>query len=103
MGSVEKPRIELSTQGNWAETTLLTYGADSGTEIAVVQIAGLIARRIVTFAGEGVTAAIQPGATDTRVMLRVTVTKDAAPGARTVTVTAPGGTATGGKLVFAVE
>lgn len=79
----------------------------SGPRLATVTVAlegtGLLGISAVTFAGEGVTAAIQPGATDTRVMLRVTVTKDAAPGARTVTVTAPGGTATGGKLVFAVE
>ncbi len=79
----------------------------SGPRLATVTVAlegtGLLGISAVTFAGEGVTAAIQPGATDTRVMLRVTVTADAAPGARTVTVTAPGGTATGGKLVFAVE
>jgi hypothetical protein len=79
----------------------------SGPRLATVTVAlegtGLLGISAVTFAGEGVTAAIQPGATDTKVMLRVTVTKDAAPGARTVTVTAPGGTATGGKLVFAVE
>lgn len=79
----------------------------AGPRLATVTVAlegtGLLGLSNVAFSGEGVTAAIQPGATDTKVMLRVTVAKDAAPGARTVTVTAPGGTATGGKLVFVVE
>jgi hypothetical protein len=79
----------------------------SGSRFATVTVAlegtGLLGLSAVTFSGEGVTAAIQPGATDTKVMLRVTVAQDAAPGARTVSVTAPGGTATGGKHVFVVE
>ncbi|MFO0932242.1 MAG: hypothetical protein U1E39_05985 [Planctomycetota bacterium] len=79
----------------------------SGARLATVTVAlegtGLLGTSAVTFSGEGVTAAIQPGGTDTKVMLRVTVAKDAAPGTRTVTVTAPGGLAAGGKVVFTVE
>ncbi|MBL9087052.1 MAG: hypothetical protein JNM10_07890 [Planctomycetia bacterium] len=87
--------------------TITGLAPAAGPRLATVTVAlegtGLLGLSGVAFSGEGVTAAIQPGATDTKVMLRVTVAKDAAPGARTVTVTAPGGTATGGKLVFVVE
>lgn len=73
------------------------------TVTVVLEGTGLTGTTAVEFSGEGVTAAIQPGGTDTKVLLRVTVAKDAAPGVRTVTLFAPGGQAEGGNLVFKVE
>jgi len=78
-------------------------GPRLSTVTVVLEGTGLLGASAVTFAGDGVTAAIQPGATDTKVYLRVTVANNAVPGARAITVTAPGGLATTPKLVFTVE
>ena len=61
------------------------------TVTVVVKGGGLLGTSQVVFSGAGVTAQLVPGGTDAELTLRVTVAKDAAPGVRTVTVTAPGG------------
>ena len=48
----------------------------------------------VTFSGAGITAGIQSGATATQIPLLITIAKDAAPGAQSVTVTTPAGSVT---------
>lgn len=69
----------------------------------LVKGTGLLGTTAVTFSGAGVTAELAPGATATQVPLRVRVDAKAEPGLRTVALTAPGGRALGGKLVFVVK
>ena len=78
-------------------------GSRLGTVTVMVKGKGLLGTSAVPFSGPGVTAVIQPGGTDTVVPLRVSVTGDAAPGKRTVTLTAPGGQATNERLSFTVQ
>ena len=50
-GAFFDPTLEKASEDN--ERRALIVADDTGTEVAVVQIAGLVSRRIVTFAGEG--------------------------------------------------
>jgi phosphatidylserine decarboxylase len=55
-GAFVNPALDKASEEN--ERRALIIETQSGDEIAVVQIAGLVARRIVTFAGEGDTVAV---------------------------------------------
>ena len=57
----------------------------------------------VTFVGTGVTAVVLPGGTDVELPVKVTVEAGATKGPRPFTVTAAGGTASSGKVVFTVR
>lgn len=50
-GAFYNPTLDKSSEEN--ERRALIIATESGTEIAVAQIAGIVSRRIVTFAGEG--------------------------------------------------
>lgn len=50
-GSFANPKLDKASEEN--ERRALIIMTDGGEEVAVVQIAGVVARRIVTFAGEG--------------------------------------------------
>ena len=74
-----------------------TTGTPGGPAIsAVISGTGLAGATSVVFSGSGVTAAIQPGGTATSINVDITITAGAAPGARTITVASPQGTASGG-------
>ena len=73
------------------------------TTVVRIKGSGLLGASEVTFSGTGVTAEVLPGGTDKETILRVTVAKDAAPGARVLTLVAPGGAVTGGETSFTVK
>jgi phosphatidylserine decarboxylase len=50
-GAFYNPTLDKASEEN--ERRILVIAAASGQEVAVAQIAGVVSRRIVTFAGEG--------------------------------------------------
>ncbi|MFM1814215.1 MAG: Phosphatidylserine decarboxylase proenzyme [Pseudomonadota bacterium] len=50
-GAYLNPTLDKTSEEN--ERRALVIAADDGAELAIVQIAGVVSRRIVTFAGEG--------------------------------------------------
>lgn len=55
-GSFANPKLDKASEEN--ERRALIIATEDGKEIAVVQIAGVVTRRIVTFAGEGDTLTV---------------------------------------------
>jgi len=77
-------------------------GFQGSTLEAVITGTNLKGTTAVTFSGEGVTATIQAGGTDTMLPITLTIAQDAPPGPRTFQVTTPAGTAESGKVTFTV-
>jgi len=77
-------------------------GVQGSTLDAVITGTNLSGATAVTFSGEGVTATIREGGTDTTLPITITIAEDAPLGPRTFSVTTPGGTAQSGEVVFTV-
>ncbi len=75
-------------------TRITPSGVAAGRTVAVALTGtGLEGATLVSFSGSGVSATIQPEGTGDMLSVLLEITSDAAPGARTVTVTTPGGSA----------
>jgi hypothetical protein len=77
-------------------------GLQGSTVEAIISGANLEGATEVSFSGEGVTATIREGGTDTTLPITITIAEDAPPGERTFTVTTPAGTAESGEVTFTV-
>ncbi len=77
-------------------------GVQGSTVQATISGTNLSGATAVTFSGSGVTAVMRQGGTDTVLPITITIAADAAPGARTFSVTTPGGTAQSGAVTFTV-
>jgi hypothetical protein len=78
-------------------------GLQGSTLTATITGTSLSDATKVSFSGDGVTATINSGATDTNLPITITIAANAAPGARTIEVTNSAGTAQNGNVVFTVE
>jgi hypothetical protein len=76
-------------------------GAQGATVAAVITGTNLTGASGVAFSGAGITATIQPGGTATTLPISIIIGAAATVGARTFTVTTPGGTATSAGVVGA--
>jgi len=77
-------------------------GLQGSTVDAVITGTNLEGATEVSFSGEGVTAKVREGGTDTTLPITITIAADAPPGERTFTVTTPAGTAESGEITFTV-
>ena len=76
-------------------TRIAPSGVAAGRSIAVALTGtGLEGVTLVSFSGDGVSATIQPEGTGDMLSVLLEITSEASPGARTVTVTTPSGSAT---------
>jgi subtilisin family serine protease len=78
-------------------------GVQGSTVQATISGTNLTGATAITFSDSGVTATIREGGTNTVLPITISITSDAAPGARTFSVTTPGGTAQSGAVTFTVE
>ena len=95
-GGVSAPVSIIS--GSSTSPTITSINPSSGTQGTVVSATlvgtNLMDATSVTFSGSGISALIQPGRTATRLGLVITVSADAAPGQRAVTVSTAAGSFT---------
>jgi hypothetical protein len=73
------------------------------TVLTIVRGTGLAGATDITFDGEGVNGTVLPGGNDRELHVKIAVALGAAKGSRTFSVSAPGGTAGSGKIVFHVR
>lgn len=77
-------------------------GLPGSTIQASISGTNLLGATAVAFSGSGVAAVFRAGGTDTTLPITITIAADATPGARTFTITTPGGTASSGQVTFTV-